>query len=304
MRLIDQSVTFIGFGNYQGTEHAIKLIEIAARNCYQSKPKDSYEDSIKFVKQLAKNGHTSTFEHVQISYLLTEEDFRQLWSRITAIGKYRWFDVDYHEDGIILSGNFRAWYETIQTFMLYDFVFNYDFSDCFRQLIHEDMAPLFEVERELVPMPIFKSKLLYQNELPKDLYRLVFKVVCDRATAMEFNRHKTISISQESQRYVNYAKKGFTFIDIPELTSKEDTRNMLLDSLSYDVETYEKLIEKGLQPQFARFILPNLTKVSTIYSGLLPFWEHFLKMRLDEHAHPVIRRLACQIKNFIEKAAI
>lgn len=39
--------------------------------------------------------------------------------------------------------------------------------------------------------------------------RVTFKVVCSEAIAREWNRHRTMSISQQSTRYCNYSKEKF-----------------------------------------------------------------------------------------------
>jgi len=116
---------------------------------------------------------------------------------------------------------------------------------------------------------------------------------------MEWNRHKMLSISQESQRYVAYEKKGFRFMKIPEFeggTHVSGSIDILLESTAV---AYKLLRQLGYKPEIARSILPNCTMTSVYYSALTPFWDHFLKMRLDKHAHPHISALAEKVADVI-----
>jgi len=66
MHLIDQKWTVISAPTYK---KALRTVAIAASTCYQSSPIDREA----FVRRLIKSGHTSTIEHVSITFKLTTD---------------------------------------------------------------------------------------------------------------------------------------------------------------------------------------------------------------------------------------
>jgi len=99
---ITPKLEFKGLGNYHVTDEErlygdeteahsrfVRMIEAAARNCYKSKPADSYEKAVEFVKNLGKWGHTSTFEHVQLTVKLHRPNINMLLDFLIRLGRYR-----------------------------------------------------------------------------------------------------------------------------------------------------------------------------------------------------------------------
>lgn len=152
--------------------------------------------------------------------------------------------------------------------------------------------------------------------------RITAKFICDRGVSHEFVRHRTMSISQESQRYCNYGKDKFgnqiTFVEPAWWNTKSGDKDDFKKALAVAEQTYLKAISawddkkpdkrfrtkyKGnpLAPQAARMILPNATKTELIMTGYLSDWEHFLDLRCSPAAHPDARYLANKLKNLINR---
>ena len=152
--------------------------------------------------------------------------------------------------------------------------------------------------------------------------RITAKFVCDRGVSHEFVRHRTLSVSQESQRYCNYGKDKFgsqiTFIKPSWWNAKSEDKEDFIKALQKAEETYLKAIKswddrkqdkrfrtnhKGnpLSPQMARMILPNATKTELVMTGFESDWNHFLQLRCSGAAHPDARYLANKLKSLITK---
>ena len=163
--------------------------------------------------------------------------------------------------------------------------------------------------------------LMYECEpTPWHERRITAKFVCDRGVSHEFVRHRTLSVSQESQRYCNYGKDKFgsqiTFIKPSWWNTKSEDKERFKKALLKAEETYLKAIRawderkqdnrfrtkhKGnpLSPQMARMILPNATKTELVMTGFESDWWHFLDLRCSQAAHPDARYLANKLKTLI-----
>ena len=63
------------------------------------------------------------------------------------------------------------------------------------------------------------------------------------------------------------------------------------------------MISKGIQPQYARNVLPHNLKTELVMTGNVRAWLHFFNLRLFERtgkAHPMIKELAEQLYNDFE----
>ena len=153
--------------------------------------------------------------------------------------------------------------------------------------------------------------------------RITAKFICDRGVSHEFVRHRTLSVSQESQRYCNYGKDKFgsqiTFIKPSWWNAKNEDKESFKKALLKAEETYLKAIKawderkqdkrfrtkhKGnpLSPQMARMILPNATKTELVMTGFKSDWEHFLELRCSPAAHPDARYLANKLRTLINSS--
>jgi flavin-dependent thymidylate synthase len=156
---------------------------------------------------------------------------------------------------------------------------------------------------------------ILRGDLASDLPVFMFKFVCDRGITHEVVRHRVLSFTQESTRYVNYRNAGMTFILPEELHEfydfgKEEftERNPLVEEWLRRGETiarwYLEDLARGLKPQLARDILPNLLKSDIIVSGRWSGWRHFIDLRDSPQAHPRIRELARGVRDYFASIGI
>jgi thymidylate synthase ThyX len=69
-------------------------------------------------------------------------------------------------------------------------------------------------------------------------------------------------------------------------------------------EWYLEDLQRGLKPQIARDILPNLLKSEILVSGRWSGWKHFIALRDTPQAHPRIRELAKEVRRYFYSIGI
>ena len=149
-------------------------------------------------------------------------------------------------------------------------------------------------------------------------------ITCDRGITHEIVRHRLCAFSQESTRYVNYAKEKYgesiKLIDPFFFDPMEEAIDVEVPTLSADVmgrpqfDTpqlfkmnsfdawyltnmwaewgYMALVNKfGRTAQEARSVLPNSTKTAISVTCNLREWRHIFKLRADGPAHPQMRQI-------------
>lgn len=128
---------------------------------------------------------------------------------------------------------------------------------------------------------------------------LSFMIETDRATANQIVRHRLLSFSQQSQRYVKYNNLE---VIIPEgIEEHSDEYEVMVNGLK-DVELrYKQLIDLGLKAEQARAILPQCTKTTIVVSGNIREIRHVLNLRCEKGAQPDIRKLCKGMLEMLHK---
>lgn len=133
-----------------------------------------------------------------------------------------------------------------------------------------------------------------------EFFDITVRFTCDRGVSHEIVRHRVASYAQESTRYCNYSKDKFgselTFIEpywfaSNDLVDADNTKEKFMLELQSIEELYMSLLNKGLQPQAARAILPNCLKTELNVKMNLREWRHFFNLRCSKAAHPDLRKL-------------
>lgn len=134
------------------------------------------------------------------------------------------------------------------------------------------------------------------------------RIIGSRAMSHQLVRHRIAAYSQESQRFCNYGKKGLAVICPPSIglapgdyfndPSKPDEwmlsvsrrfdcceavvsplKNTWLKTVGACYQEYLNELEAGLNPEDARYILPNATKTEIATTYNLRVWRHIFKER-------------------------
>lgn len=131
-----------------------------------------------------------------------------------------------------------------------------------------------------------------------------------RSTTHQLVRHRMMSVSQQSQRYVKYdnvkyvTPKSFSiayYEDNLDKDVKDEIKEIYEKCLANNTDTYKKLIELGVKKEDARYVLPEATcsKISITINlrSLINLWE----LRLDKHAQLEIQMMAYKMAKEIER---
>lgn len=137
-----------------------------------------------------------------------------------------------------------------------------------------------------------------------------------RAAGNELLRHRHLSFSQLSQRFV---PAGESDVVVPSaIAGDEDLERMFLSAVDETRFVYEELLQalesnleaepnallrKKKARQAARAILPNATETRFVVTGNYRAWREFIAARASEHADTEIRELAVACLEILKKQA-
>ncbi len=154
----------------------------------------------------------------------------------------------------------------------------------------------------------FIQKILKMRHLSIiEHYSISLRLVTNKAITHQLVRHRISSYAQESQRFVDYNKKGMTFI-LPVdyymfetfirtgVTTKAEPSSLFrwLNNIARSEDDYKAMREDGSSPQLARSVLSNSVKTEIVVTMNLRSWIHFLEERCGGGADPQIIDLAKQ----------
>lgn len=135
-------------------------------------------------------------------------------------------------------------------------------------------------------VPFCKRIIDSQHESVLEHASMSVRFVVDRGVSHELVRHRLASFSQESTRYVNYGKRGLTFVKPIEL-AEGSIVFAFWEQAMLDAETrYLSLLDAGCSPELARSVLPVSTKTELVMTANMREWRHVFKLRTSHRAHP------------------
>ena len=146
--------------------------------------------------------------------------------------------------------------------------------------------------------------------------QITLRVKAPVSIRTQFFKHKQGFVENEiSRRYVSYEPEFYspTWRGKPTDGAKqgsddfitEETRTNLYNAIcreSYEtaLHVYNTLIEKGIAPEQARFVLPQGMYTEWYWTGSLAAYARFYKQRKDDHAQWEIREYANAVGKIIE----
>lgn len=122
-----------------------------------------------------------------------------------------------------------------------------------------------------------------------------------RALTHELIRHRHLSYSQLSQRFVDESNTAIVLP--PAIEEYSDNHLYLNHAVSVALDQYKKMVhrlqEQGLgrkqAREAARAVLPNCVETKIVVSGNIRAWRDMLKKRLDPTADAEIRQVSSLI---------
>jgi thymidylate synthase (FAD) len=122
---------------------------------------------------------------------------------------------------------------------------------------------------------------------------------CSRAMTHQLVRHRLMSVSQQSQRYVD--EENFSFV-VPPTVPKEFQKEFS-DDMEAIRQMYIKWRDKGLKKEDARFVLPNACTSEIVVTANFREWRHIIKLRTSAAAQWEIRLVSTKILEILKEQA-
>ncbi len=122
-----------------------------------------------------------------------------------------------------------------------------------------------------------------------------------RALTHQLVRHRLASYSQRSQRYVK--EDGLAYVTPPAIAANTEALDLFRKALEEAREAYDKLLEAGVAPEDARFVLPNAAATEVVVTANFREWRHILALRGHAAAQWEIRQLAIAILKELKQRA-
>lgn len=112
-----------------------------------------------------------------------------------------------------------------------------------------------------------------------------------RAMTHQLVRHRLASFNQQSQRYVSYDKDP-SFIVPPEIDENPALKARYMQACGEAFMNYRSLIEAGVAPEDARYLLPNAMETKIAVTMNVRELLHFFNLRCCNRAQWEIREVA------------
>lgn len=121
-----------------------------------------------------------------------------------------------------------------------------------------------------------------------------------RACSHQLVRHRLASFCQQSQRYCKIDVEDDEWFVMPD-SLDEDGQAEFVMQMAVAATTYERLLERGVRPEDARYALPEACKTKIVCTMNCRELFHFLDMRQSKAAQWEIRRLAELLEEQLSK---
>jgi thymidylate synthase (FAD) len=129
------------------------------------------------------------------------------------------------------------------------------------------------------------------HESVVEFCHIVFKITgVSRAMTHQMVRHRLFSFAQISQRHSN--PKGYVIP--PSIQNNPDILKKYNIGMEYLSILYNDLLSNGVEPEDARFVLPNASETGLFVGGNARQWMHFFNERYCQRAQWEIREVARQ----------
>lgn len=118
-----------------------------------------------------------------------------------------------------------------------------------------------------------------------------------RSLTHQLVRHRLCSISQASQRYIEFKDGTFDYVIPSKIKNSPEALEVFEAAMNGISKAYSTLIDLGLPAEDARAVLPNACATNLTWSCNLRELMHVCNERLCTCAQQEIRQLVTEIKN-------
>lgn len=124
-----------------------------------------------------------------------------------------------------------------------------------------------------------------------------------RVFTHELVRHRLMSPSQESQRYVKYGKTRDYDIVVPETIKQTPYYESYMQLASDAEKLYTEMVASDIPKEDARYILPNATTSEIVISANFREFRHIFQVRCHPRAAWEIRVICLEMLRVMKKEA-
>jgi len=122
-----------------------------------------------------------------------------------------------------------------------------------------------------------------------------------RVFTHELVRHRLMSPSQESQRYVQYGKTRDYDVVVPTTIKKSPYFERYLEIAAAAEKFYSEMVAADIPKEDARYVLPNGTTSEIVISANLREYRHIFTVRCHPRAHWEIRDICLQMLRILKR---
>ena len=305
-----------------------KVCELAGRACWGSEDRMTSHTNSPFLLDKLKRGHMSLFEHGVMYNVVSNDVLFQLYlmmleSKFQGIRFIQMARIP-DTDTCAIAVNYRTAFELHSLLEKWEsgYGISPDVKDIFSGTAFDQSFQAGDKSLDEVSL----ANTFFNGKLPKELKYLTFNIICDRAIGNEITRHRLLSFSQVSTRYVSYEKnikfcvpyhlQGVIEYNVTEKGVGAINKTIIdgylgLDKYSSEqseVATFTKYCAASAinyrdypaKPNIARGVLPLFLATEMYATGPAPAWENFLHYRLEPGAHQDVRlQIAASIKEVL-----
>ena len=123
-----------------------------------------------------------------------------------------------------------------------------------------------------------------------------------RALTHQLVRHRLASFNQQSQRYVKFTQ-GVETVKPSSVSSDEEANRIFDEALEAVLEGYQKLLDKGIPAEDARYLLPNAAETKIVITMNIRELLHFFSLRCCNRAQWEIREMATRMLDLVRPTA-
>lgn len=123
-----------------------------------------------------------------------------------------------------------------------------------------------------------------------------------RALSHQLVRHRIASFNQQSQRYVKFTQ-NYDYI-VPDSLKNDKKFSTRINSFVNEAhKLYEEMVAEGIEPEDARYVLPNASETKMLVTMNARELMHFFTVRCCNRAQTEIRQLAIIMLKEVKKVA-
>lgn len=310
---------------------ANQLIKDAGTTCYQTRD-SSQKTPEEFIKMLYQRKHFSVLEHSWFCFYIKTDNNQNIellgFSLLQANNLFS-LTIDKEDNSLFVSGNARMWNEAFKKYpnlKVLKRIFPYlafrnpvlfPVSCQDNNVVGAGLEEMFDKNKERMSFsPVISSTMKKSEDMLAHIAMTVeFNNHC-RGFTHEHVRSRIGSYSQESTRYVDYAKgeENLNEFKIKFILPYAGVgyglpANKLIEfklnggtykwspqmAIDFYEAWYRTLRKNGLKPEEARQWLPIGLKSQIVTTYTLKEWRHWFYIRTSQAAHPEIRWSAVRL---------